>query len=222
MTIDDKGNLIVLDSDPDKSLSIINPVSKSLSRMAATSDSKLNGVSQIEFYLLSSKDARLYLLNNGDKSLGYYSRTGSTTYGTLTKRNSMDEFSTAKDFNLFDGRIYLLMQKNLGLYRDYGQKEDKINIVGLKEEDSLLTATALYIDGSYIYVGDPANKRVLVFQKGTPDITLIAQYVYKGKDNSVFSDIKEIYADKDNNKIFVLSNSKIFVLDMNSLKDFIL
>ena len=221
LTYDDKGNLIVLDSDPDKAIAVINPQSKSVTRLAATSNSTLSGVSQIEFYLVNGKDARIYLLNNSDKSIGYYSRTGSS-YSTYNKRNSMEELATAKDFGLIDNKIYILMQKNLGLYRDLNQKEDVINLTGLKEKDDILSATALYLDGTYIYVGDPVSKRVMIFIKNTPDIPFVAQYVYRGDDSTIFSDIKEIYTDKDTGKIFVLSNSKIFVLNLGSISNFIL
>jgi len=221
LTMDDKGNLIVLDSETDKSIVFINPQSKSINRMSATSNSKLSGVSQIEFYVLSNKESRIYLLNNVEKSIQYYSRIGSS-YSTLINRNTIEEITTAKDFQLFDGRIYLLMQKNMGLYRDYDKREDVINLVGLKENDNILSATAIFIDGTYIYVGDPVNKRILVFLKGTPDITFVAQYVYRGEDQEVFSDIKEIYADKDNGKIFVLTNSKIISLNLESINNFIL
>lgn len=221
ITVDSNGNLIILDSDPDKAIAIVNPNDKSVTRMAASSNSQLKGVSQIEFYTLSSKDSRIYLLDNLNKSIEYYSKTGGS-YGTLVKRNTMDELATAKDIEVVDDRLYFLMQKNLGLFRDYNKKEDTINVTGLKTGDNLLSSSALYIDGSYVYVADPSGKRVLVFTKGTPEIPLIAQYVYKGTDKSAFTDIKEIFADRDREKIFVLSNSKIIVLNLNSIKDFML
>jgi len=219
ITADDKGNLIILDSDPDKAIAFVDPVAKTITRMSATSNSKLSGVSQIEFYTLSSQESRIYLLNNTDKAIGYYSRTGSS-YGTYVQRNTMDEFATAKDIEIIDDRIYLLMQKNLGLYRDYNKKEDTINVTGLKSGENLLSATALYVDGTYVYVADPTGKRVLVFTKGTPEIPLLAQYVYRGSDSTTFSDFKEINVDVYNNKIFVLSNSRIFVLDLGSVNSF--
>ena len=219
ITADDKGNLIILDSDPDKSIAFVDPVAKTISRMSATSNSKLSGVSQIEFYTLTSQESRIYLLNNTDKAIGYYSRTGSS-YGTYVQRNTLDEFATAKDLEIIDDRLYLLMQKNLGLYRDYNKKEDTINITGLKSGENLLSATALFVDGTYVYVADPVGKRLLVFTKGTPEIPLLAQYVYRGSDSATFSDFKEINVDVYNNKIFVLSNSRIFVLDLASVSKF--
>jgi hypothetical protein len=188
--------------------------------LVATSNSKLSGVSQIEFYIVpDTKEPRIYLLNNLDKSIGYYSRTGNA-YGTYVKRNGVEEISTAKDFSIIDGRIYLLMQKNLGLYRDYNKKEDVINVTGLKTGETLLSATAFYVDGTNVYVADPTGKKVLVFLKGTPEIPFIAQYVYKGADLTIFTDIKEISADLVSEKIFVLSNSKIFVLDLKGINSF--
>jgi hypothetical protein len=219
ITADDKGILIILDSDNDKSIAFVDPIAKTITRMSATSNSKLSGVSQIEFYTLTSNESRIYLLNNSDKSIGYYSRTGSN-YGTYIKRNSLEEFATAKDMEIIDDRLYFLMQKNIGLYRDLGKKEDAINVTGMKIGETLLSATALYVDGTNVYVGDPSGKRILVFTKGTPEIPLIAQYVYKGNDPSIFTDFKEIYTDSYNGKLFVLANSKVFVLDLKALDAF--
>jgi hypothetical protein len=220
ITADDKGNLIILDSDADKAIAFVDPVAKTITRMVATSNSKLSGVSQIEFYTIpGTKESRIYLLNNSDKAIAYYSRT-SNSYGTYVKRNSLEELATAKDIALADGRIYLLMQKNLGLYRDYNKQEDVINVTGLKNGETLLSASAFSLEGERIFVGDSATKKIMVFKKGTPDIPLIAQYVYRGSDEAVFSDIREIIADSANGKIFVLSNSRVFVLNLESLKSF--
>ncbi len=87
----------------------------------------------------------------------------------------------------------------------------------MNEGDNFVAATALYVDGVYVYIADPINKRVLVFKKGTPDIPLVAQYVYTGTNVNDFTNIKEIVADRNQNKIFILNNTKIISLDMNLL-----
>lgn len=219
ISVDDKKNLVVLDSNADNQLSLVNIENKEVTRLAATSESKVGGSTQVEFANIGG-EGRIYLLENRDKAIAYYSRT-KTSYTTIKIRNTMDELATAKDLFIIDGKIYLLMQKDFGLYRDAGQKQDQMNLVDFKTEDNMLSATALYVDGVNIYVADPSNKRVLVFNKtGFPDTPFVAQYVYRGSDPDAFTDIKEITADRDSLKIFVLDGTNVYVLDMASLNDF--
>jgi hypothetical protein len=219
ITADDQNHLIVLDSDPDKQIGLVNLDTKVVDRLAASSESKVGGATQVEFANIGG-EGRIYLLDNRDKSILYYSRT-KTSYTTAKTRNTMDELATAKDFQVIDGKIYLLMQKDLGLYRDTNQKQDQMNLIGLKTGDNMLKATALYVDGVYVYVADPANKRILIFNKtGYPDTPFVAQYVYRGNDTNAFTNIKEITADRDGQKIFVLDGSGIYVLDMTKLSSF--
>jgi DNA-binding beta-propeller fold protein YncE len=215
----DNNTLIVLDDNPDNALSIINLANNSVNRMAASSLSKIAGTTQIETALINGKEPRLYLLNPEKKAISYYVRTGSN-YGTLVLRNTNDDLATATDFKIDEGRIYFTMQKYSGLFKDFNKQEDKINITRMSEGDNFLNATALFIDGLYVYVADPSNRRVLVFQKGAPDIALIAQYVYEGQDDTTFKAIKEVVADRNANKLFVLEGDKILVLDMNLLTQF--
>ncbi|HOY46168.1 MAG TPA: hypothetical protein PKU95_00870 [Candidatus Dojkabacteria bacterium] len=215
----DNNTLIVLDDNADNALSIINLANNSVNRMAASSLSKISGTTQIETALINGKEPRLYLLNPEKKSVSYYVRTGSN-YGTLVQRNTNDDLATATDFKIDEGRIYFTMQKYSGLFKDFNKQEDKINMTRMNEGDDFLNASALFIDGLYVYIADPSNSRVLVFQKGAPDIALIAQYVYEGQDENVFSSLKEIAADRNANKLFVLEGDRIMVLDMNLLTQF--
>jgi len=187
--------------------------------MAASSLSKISGTTQIETAIINGKVPRLYLLNPEKKAISYYVRTGSN-YGTLVQRNTNDDLATATDFKIDEGRIYFTMQKYSGLFKDFNKQEDKINITRMSEGDNFINATALFIDGLYVYIADPSNGRVLVFLKGAPDIALIAQYVYGGQDESVFSSIKEVAADRNANKLFVLEGDRVMVLDMGLLTQF--
>ncbi len=217
ITFDSNNNtLLVLDETPDNAISIINLADNSVKKMSATSLSKIAGTTQIEAALIGGKDPRLYLLNPEKKNISYYTRSGNT-YSTLINRNTWDDLISATDFKVDEGRIYITLQKNLGLYRDYNKKEDTINIQKMNEGDNFVAATALYVDGVNVYIADPINKRVLVFKKGTPDIPLVAQYVYSGSNENDFTNIKEIVADRNHNKIFILNNTKIITLDMSLL-----
>jgi hypothetical protein len=220
ISVDSNNNtLLVLDDSPDNALSILNLGNNSVSRMAASSLSKISGTTKIETAIINGAEPRLYLMNPTSKSISYYIRTGSN-YGTLVQRNTNDDLASATDLKVDEGRIYFTLQKNSGLFKDFQKQEDPINILGLAEGDNFLNATALYVDGLYVYIADPVNRRVLVFSKGAPDIALIAQYAYQGEDPNLFKNIKEVVADRNANKLFVLDGSKILVLDMNLLLDF--
>lgn len=219
MTVDDKGNLIVLDENPDRGLVIINPSDGSSTRIAATSSSALSGATQIDFSVINGQ-GRIYLIKPTDKSINYYSKTGSS-YSTITKRNNIEELSTAKDLVVIDGKIYLIMQVAEGLYRDYNRTAENIDITGLKAGDNLLGASALYVDGTYIYIADPTQKRIVVLIKDVINQPLVAQYTYKGPSTTSWTGLKEIVADRDAQKIFVLDQARVYVLNMNQLLDFL-
>jgi hypothetical protein len=112
------------------------------------------------------------------------------------------------------------MQQDQGLYRDFNKLSDGIDVTGLKSGDNLLSASSLYVDGTNIYVADPSQKRVVVLIKDVKDIPLIAQFVYRGNAADGFSDCKKIVADAAAEKIFLLDNSKVYVMNMNKLLEF--
>jgi hypothetical protein len=218
LTADDKGNLIVMDANNDKGLALVNIQTGEISRIVATSQAKIGGATQLDFAVIN-KEARLYLLNPQQKGVYFYTRSG-TSYTTINKRMGFEELASAKDFVVIDGRFYFLLQKNLGLMRYFDKAEDAITMVGMATNDDMLKATALYVDGTTVYVGDPSQKRILVLKKDTPNITLQAQYKYRGISPTDWTGIKEIQADRENGKIFILDNSKIFSVNSEKLNDF--
>lgn len=216
---DDKGNLIVLDQNPERGIVIINPADGSSNRIAASSSSVLAGATQIDFSVINGQ-GRIYLIRPNDKSISFYSRSGSS-YSTITKRNTLEELATAKDLVVIDGKIYLIMKTKEGLYRDYGKESENILLKGMKSGDNLLGASALHVDGTYIYVADPSKKRVVVLIKDVVDLPLVAQYAYKGNSNTAWTDMKEVIADRDAMKIFLLDKARVYALNMNQLSEFI-
>lgn len=83
-----------------------------------------------------------------------------------------------------------------------------------KDFDSLGKATAMDVTSRFMAVGDPVNKRVMLFQvedNETKNITFIKQFVYRGTEN-IFNDIKEVSINESERAVYVLDSSKVIKL----------
>jgi hypothetical protein len=216
IVIDDKGDLIVLDESPDdKRLLTVNQNDKSIVRHSGTSEFRVGGVSKMQFTNVSN--GRIYALDNTNKSVIFLQRTGDS-YGIPAERLRMDEIAEAKDLFIIDLKIYLLLKKHDGLYIHFGDNDDTPSLTGLKQGDSFLDATAIYVDGLYTYIADPINSRILVFNKGQSEMSMKAQFVFQGNTSNAFKDIRKIYADINANRLLVLDGTKIYEIDLSRLR----
>lgn len=220
ISIDDNGDIIVLDANEDMGLSTVSIADGVVKRHAGTSTFRVGNITQIEFTDILG--GRVYGIDQSLKQVVYLSRAGDG-YGIPQSRFSLDELSSGVDLSINDLKIYTLADINQGLYRFYNEVDDTPSLNGLESGENLYDASALFVDGVYVIIADPGNQRVLVFEKVNPntttEINLIGQYVYRG-DGDVFKNIKEIVADRANNKLFVLDGSKVYQLDLKELNQF--
>jgi hypothetical protein len=213
ITLDDKGNIIVLDENGDNRIAIVSP-DGTVARQAGTSEFRVGNVPQIEFANIFG--GRIYGVDKNIKSVIALQRSESG-YGVPEKRFTLDGFDTAKDIQVSDLKIYVLAAVKQGIYRALNNKDDTPVLTGLNQNEDLFAATAMYINDVNVFIADPANQRVLVFNKDVTQMSLKAQYVFKG---NAFKDIKEIYADREKAKLFVLDGTSVYVLDLNKLAQF--
>lgn len=216
------GSLLFMDDSTDRKLGIINLTDKTIQRIAGTSESKMGGVTQIEFAVINSgaKTVRVFAIDPTNQSVYALESSGGEGYGLPVRRGiNLEELSGVKDIAIADLKIYLLLPFDQGIYRALSDRDDTPDILGLEESvDDLTKATAFYIDDVYLYIADPTTKTIYVLTKGD-QLTLKAKYTYRGTDN-YFANIKEVVVDRASGTIFVLDGSRIFSLSTSDLANF--
>lgn len=130
------------------------------------------------------------------------------------------DFGTALDLSV-PRDIYVLI-KNQGLKRYFAGGDSDITFetyANLLRTDfeALKQGTSLDVADGNVVIGDPVNRRVMLFKYEDGDaakLNFVKQYVYKGSDSTTFSDIDEVVVVQSENAIFVLDGSKVIKLDM--------
>lgn len=217
ITADNNGNIVLLDEDGDRRLATVNREDGTITRHAGTSAFRLGNVAQIEFADIFG--GRIYGVDQSIKSVIMLQRSGES-YGIPERRFSFDELSRGTDIAISDLKIYLLANIKQGLYRALNNVDDTPVLTGLNSGENLFSATALFVDEVNVYIADPSKKRILIFPKDVNQINLRAQYVYRGESDSVFTNIKEIIANRQNGKLYVLDGTKVYELSLAQLEKF--
>jgi hypothetical protein len=226
ISYDPNGNLIFIDKTSDRKIGAINVYDKTIQRIAGTSESKLGGVTQIEFAVLDSKakQYRLYAIDPVNKAVYHLESRDSLSFGLPVKRAiTLPELASVRDISITDLKIYLSLPYNQGFFRAYGDKNDTPQIAGLASTDNLKDSSAFFVDDQYMYIADSSTQSIYVITKDNPpeikDMQFRAKYTYRGSE-SYFKNIKDIVADRAAGKIFVLDGSRVFVLSMSELSNF--
>lgn len=167
----------------------------------------------------------LYELKANNKQIFKRDKSGDTYIngGAATSTDSNTNWRTDLDYgNGIDiaapYEIYVLINGQ-GIKRYFARAEntltfDTYNNFLKKDFDSLGKATAMDVTSRYMAVGDPVNKRVMIFQvedNEDKNITFIKQFVYRGSEN-IFSDIKEVAINDQERAVYVLDSSKVIKL----------
>lgn len=109
-----------------------------------------------------------------------------------------------------DGNIFIL--KNNGeILKYFKGKKENFSLQGV--EPALASPTAFFTDADakYLYILEPLNKRILVFEKECKDAKcqLLAQYTSEN-----FNDMRDFAVDETNKIIYVLNGNEIFKIDI--------
>jgi len=150
------------------------------------------------YYLTDSLSGQIYRFEKSNAKL-----TNATAW-----LNAQEDLTNATGMAI-DGSIYLL--KNNGEVSKYtkGKKEEfSISVV----EPSLSQASKITISEAqnYLYVFEPAEKRLVVFNKAGD---FINQYT-----SDKFNDLKDFQIDETNKKIYFLNGALIYSIDIVNVK----
>ncbi|MDO8667945.1 MAG: hypothetical protein Q7K35_02490 [bacterium] len=147
---------------------------------------------------------RFYLTDAATGQIYRFTKTGNQLTGPTPWLNAKEDLTKAVSLDI-DGEVYLL--KNNGEVSKYakGKKQD---FVLSAVEPALASASKIIVspEGNYIYILDPLNKRLAVFDKA-------------GKFNSQytsdrFDNLKDFQIDEKNKKIYFLNNTIVYSVDM--------
>lgn len=133
-------------------------------------------------------------------------------------------FSSANNF-ANDNNIYVLTSTDRGIERYVNNPNqtaslNRLSITGLDIELGNIKAGYTYwLENSKFFAFDEGEKRVLVFEKPVEisgqlrhpkELFLEAQYYYNGNRPEVFSDVKELVSDYNDNYVYILDGNKVW------------
>ena len=149
----------------------------------------------------------IYILNPNDNQIYKYSRLRSS-YSSVTEYNLDANLSGAISMAI-DGNIYVL-KKGGEIVKIFKSKKQDFAIEDLATDLSEATQIFTTPELNNMYILDPVNKRVVVAEK---EVGPGARY----KEQLFFeelNDIKSIYVNKKEDKIYVLTKKAIYETDI--------
>ena len=219
---DASGDIVFYDNDPTSSIGKFGFNEPNLTRFGQLTPSNVGKPNESVIY---EGNNALYELKSINKQIFKRDKVGDTYVngGAATSTDSSTNWRTDTDYtNGIDiaapYEIYVLINGQ-GIKRYFSRDENTISFGTYrnflkKDFDSLSKATAFDVTGRYMAVGDPVNKRVLLFQiedTENKEITFIKQFVYRG-DSKVFNDIKEVTINEQDRSVYVLDSAKVIKL----------
>ncbi len=212
----DGDGLLVLDSSS-TALGLLDTDNLNIKRFVGMSNDKLSSVIEMDSYNVAKNDTRLYMVTSTTPQVQYINKRGRAYSDGPKKRWQEDELSGVTDLSLLNGK-FIFLKPGTGILRYYSTSRISTIVSGLLNGDNLNSAEKLAVDATKIYVADSINRRIIVLTAGRDGnddyLDLIAQY----KSANIFSDIKDIIV--GTNYLYVLDDSKVFKLDLNSLQQF--
>ena len=200
LTKDSAGSVLtVLDNQKFKEFS---PVLKKLMDVTVGFDNKDYKIADLEIF-----GSRLYTLDTKNNQIFKHAKDGdnySTSEAWLSD-NDID-LEMAKSFAI-DGSIYILKDKGeiISLYS--GTKKEDWQLENL--DPNIENAIEIFTDENTdnLYVLDPANKRIVVFDKDNGKST--AQYT-----SDKWNDLKDFVIEENENAAYVLSGTEVFKIEI--------
>lgn len=222
------GNIIVFDEDAGSSIGFINVNQLgSFERYPSLPQTSIGKVNEAAIF--SGNDA-LYEIHQNHQQIFKREKTGNAyggggvTYLTGNPPNwkTDPELASAIDIEA-PYEIYALI-KGKGVRRYLGGGNNTITFEETFENllrsdfDAMSSATAIDVTKSFlaVAVNQTGNNRILLFQIKDTDqkeLVYVKQFVYRGSDQDIFSNVEEIILNEESRKMYVLSGQKVVRLD---------
>jgi hypothetical protein len=171
-----------------------------------------------EFAVLTGDD-NLYYLDTANSRIVKSVNYGTGYSSTVVTAINDDNFSKANDF-FADFSVYVLTEGKEGVLRYSAGAYVPISIVGVNGEigELLCGDTVGSMDFGF-YMFDAGSKRILRMEKPKDsyndklhpnELVLLNQYVYRGDDTEVWSDVKDIVVDRDEKNMYLLDGNNVW------------
>ena len=171
-----------------------------------------------EFAVLTSTDNLYYLDTTNSrivKSVNYGSGYSSTVVNVINDEN----FVNANDF-FADFSIYVLTSGDEGVLRYSAGTYVPLSIVGVNGNLGELACgdTSGSMDFAF-YMFDQTNRRILKFEKPRDsyndklhpnELVLLNQYLYRGDNGNMWSNVKDIAIDKAEKYMYILDSNNVW------------
>lgn len=186
----------------DNAIATFQPIAESVEPLALEYENTENNFVDIEVF-----GTRLYTLDTANSQIFRHTQEGDTFSAATGWVTDSTDLSNAKSFAI-DGNIYVLRDGGSIIRLSGGVQDKGFNLATV--DPALENADHIYTDenSQNLYVLDKNNKRVVVFNK---DGGFVAQYT-----SPSFDAIADIILDEANNRIYVLSGSKLFEISLAS------
>ncbi len=134
-----------------------------------------------------------------------------------------DKFDNAEQYNInadlknavsfaIDGNVYVA-NKDGSLMKLYSGNTQSLTLKRQPVEP-VTTPSKIYteLDMAQVYILEPSERRVMIYYKDdkTQGLTYQAQYVFDD-----ITDIRDLYVDKDTNKLYLMDATRVYEVDMN-------
>jgi hypothetical protein len=171
-----------------------------------------------EFAVLTSSDNLYYLDTTNSrimKSVNYGTGYSSTVVNVIND----EKFVSANDF-FADFSIYVLTSGNDGVLRYSAGSYVPVSVVGVNGDmEALLCGDTSGSTEFGFYMFDDGNKRLLRLEKPIdsynnklhPDeLVLLNQYIYRGDNDDMWSNVKEIVVDRGEEYMYILDGNNVW------------
>jgi len=154
---------------------------------------------------------RVYLLDPAENSIWRY-RRGKESYTGAQLYSTEGDITNAVDIAI-DGSVYIL--KSDGEITKYyaGEIEEDFYVVR-EPMVPVQKPTRIFTEFEFtqVYILEPTQSRILVYNKDVKNGNLVYSHQYHF-DSSV-GELRDVYVEKEHKKIYVLTDSKIYQLEM--------
>ena len=221
LSVYDDKELVFVDENEERGVGVIDIETSKTDRLPGLSKTRLGNVNEMTIYKVGEGDIRMYATRESTKEL-IQLRRGTTSFGLPELRLTRSDFTNLVDLDVHTGRIYVLSEGQ-GVRRFLGDTEFGKNVEGMLNGDNWNSASSMAVDNDYIYLGDSANKRILVYTKSRGDnsdiLDFVAQYDLSGVEGSDL--IKEVVALESKDRLYILAGSRLVELDLKELTEFV-
>jgi len=152
---------------------------------------------------LKQYNNRYYLVDANSGQVYRFTNSGGKLTNATAWLNSKEDLNNTVGMDI-DGSVYLLNKNGRILKYNKGAK---VEFALTNIEPAISQASKLIVsqDQDYLYILEPANKRLIVFNKSG---LFINQYT-----SDQFTDLKDFTIDEKGKKIYFLNGAKVYLID---------